>query len=194
MHRFWNQCNILRKVSSTYHTNVGTPAINVIYSEKYQVLVAQIKSTKKITETKNESDKKWMRPKMKATKIENDQKWKRPNSRRPKIMTTKAKTTKKMRLAMRMGREVHLRAAVWAPPIGRRRLGAWQLGAVLFVHRTFGHRFPMYLYFSSYEEKTMKQAILWMPLSANLFRLESSNLTPAKRAANRNNVATENRN
>ena len=48
-------------------------------------------------------------------------------------------------------------------------------------------------YFSSYEEKTMKEAILWMPLSANLFRLESLILTRAKRATNRNNVATEKR-
>ena len=32
-----------------------------------------------------------------------------------------------------------------------------------------------------------------MPLSANLFRLESSILTRAKRATNRNNVATEKR-
>ena len=40
----------------------------------------------------------------------------------------------------------------------------------------------------------MKHAILWMPLSANLFRLESSFLPRAKRATNRNNVATEKRN
>ena len=40
-------------------------------------------------------------------------------------------------------------------------------------------------------EKTMKQAIPWMPLSVNLFRLESSILTRAKRATNQNNVATE---
>ena len=46
-------------------------------------------------------------------------------------------------------------------------------------------------YFSSYEEKTMKQAILWMPLSANLLKLESSILPRAKRATNRNNVASE---
>ena len=34
---------------------------------------------------------------------------------------------------------------------------------------------------------------LWMPLSANLLKLESSILTRAKRAPNRNNVATEKR-
>ena len=58
----------------------------------------------------------------------------------------------------------------WAPF----RLDARHLGAV-----------------SSYEEKTMKQEITLMPLSANLFRLESSILTRANRATNRNIVATE---
>ena len=73
--------------------------------------------------------------------------------------------------------QVHLGAADWAPgnwaPC---RLGAGHLGAV-----------------SSSEEKTMKQAISWMPLSANLLKLESSILPRAKRAANRNNVASEQR-
>ena len=45
-------------------------------------------------------------------------------------------------------------------------------------------------YFSSWEENTMKQTIPWMPLSANLFWLESSILTRTKRATNRNNAAT----
>ena len=39
----------------------------------------------------------------------------------------------------------------------------------------------------------MKQAISWMPLSANLLKLESSILPRAKRSTNRNNVATEQR-
>ena len=43
------------------------------------------------------------------------------------------------------------------------------------------------------QNKTMKQVIPWMPLSANLFRLESSSLTRAKQASNRNNVAIEKR-
>ena len=43
------------------------------------------------------------------------------------------------------------------------------------------------------QEKTMKQAIPWMPLSVSLFQLKSSILTWAKRAANQNNVATEER-
>ena len=47
-------------------------------------------------------------------------------------------------------------------------------------------------YSSSYEEKTMKQAIPWMSLSANLFRLETSILTRVKRATNRNNVGCRN--
>ena len=46
-----------------------------------------------------------------------------------------------------------------APPFMRRRFGAGQLGAVPFQRRTFGRRFLFNLYFSSYEEKTMKQAI-----------------------------------
>ena len=41
----------------------------------------------------------------------------------------------------------------------RRRFGAGQLGAVPFRRRTFGRRFLFIFYFSSYEEKTMKQAI-----------------------------------
>ena len=72
--------------------------------------------------------------------------------------------------------------------------------AGLFSARSFRRRFfpptgffPADFYFSSYEEKTMKQEIPWMQLSANLFRLESSILTRAKRATNRNNVATENK-
>ena len=44
-------------------------------------------------------------------------------------------------------------AAVWAPPIGRRRVGARQLDAVAFGRRTFGRHFPILLYFSSHEEK-----------------------------------------
>ena len=75
----------------------------------------------------------------------------------------------------------------------RRRFGAGQLGAVPFRRRTFRRRFLIYFYFSSYEEKTMKQAISWMPLSANLLKLESSILPRAKRATNRNNVAAEQR-
>ena len=65
---------------------------------------------------------------------------------------------------------------------------AVQLGAVLFRRR-----FLFFLNFSSYEEKTMKQAIPWMPLSANLLKPEYSILPRAKRATNRNNVATEQR-
>ena len=49
-----------------------------------------------------------------------------------------------------------------------------------------------YFFFSNNEEKTMKQAIPWMPLSANL-KLESSILPRAKRATSRNKVATEKR-
>ena len=44
-------------------------------------------------------------------------------------------------------------------PFRRRRFGAGQLGAVPFRRRTFRRRFLIYFYFSSYEEKTMKQAI-----------------------------------
>ena len=50
--------------------------------------------------------------------------------------------------------------------------------------------FPNF-FFSSYEEKTMKQAISWMPLSTNLLKLGSSVLPRAKQATNQNNVATE---
>ena len=39
------------------------------------------------------------------------------------------------------------------------RFGAGQLGAVPFRRRKFRRRFLIYFYFSSYEEKTMKQAI-----------------------------------
>ena len=42
---------------------------------------------------------------------------------------------------------------------GRRRLVARQLGAVPFGFRTFRRRFPIFIYFSSYEKKIMKQAI-----------------------------------
>ena len=59
--------------------------------------------------------------------------------------------------------------------------------------RTFRRRFIILFYFSSFEEKTMKEVILWMPLSVNLFRLESSILTRAKWATSRNNEATEKR-
>ena len=52
-------------------------------------------------------------------------------------------------------------------PFRRRRFGAGQLGAVPFRRRTFGRRFLIFIYFSSYKEKTMKQAISWMPLSAS---------------------------
>ena len=41
------------------------------------------------------------------------------------------------------------------------------------------------------QKNTMKQAISWMTLNANLFRLQSSILTRAKPATNRNNLATE---
>ena len=58
------------------------------------------------------------------------------------------------------------------------RFGAEHLGAVSY-------------FFFSYEEKTMKQVISGMPLSANLLKLESSILPRVKRATNRNNVATE---
>ena len=37
----------------------------------------------------------------------------------------------------------HLGTAIWAPPFGRRRLGARQLGAEPFGHRTFGRRFEL---------------------------------------------------
>ena len=70
--------------------------------------------------------------------------------------------------------EGHFGATVWAPP---------------FRWRTFGRRFL--ILFLSYEEKTMKQAIPWIPFSANLFQLEPSILTRAKRATNRNNVAAK---
>ena len=83
--------------------------------------------------------------------------------------------------------------AISTPPFGRRQFGAVQLGAVPFRRRTFGRRFLIYFYFSSYEEKTMKQAIPWMPLSANLLKLGSSVLLRAKRASKRNNVAVEKR-
>ena len=53
--------------------------------------------------------------------------------------------------------------------------------------------FQILFYFSIYEEKTMKQTISWMPLSANLLKLESSILPRAKQATNRNNVAAEQR-
>ena len=53
--------------------------------------------------------------------------------------------------------------------------------------------FLNFFFFSIYKEKTMKQAISRMPLSANLLKLESSILPRAKRATNRNNVATEQR-
>ena len=43
--------------------------------------------------------------------------------------------------------------------IGEAHFGAGQLGAVPFRRRIFGRRFLIYFYFSSYEEKTMKQAI-----------------------------------
>ena len=49
--------------------------------------------------------------------------------------------------------EVHFGAAVWAPPIGRRRFGARQLGAVPFRRRTFRHRFLFISDFLSYDEK-----------------------------------------
>ena len=49
--------------------------------------------------------------------------------------------------------------AILAPPTRRRRFGAGQLGAMPFRRRTFRRRFIIYFYFSSYEEKTMKQAI-----------------------------------
>ena len=52
-------------------------------------------------------------------------------------------------------------------------------------------RFLIFFFYSW--RKTMKQAISWMPLSANLLKLESSILPRAKRATNRNNVATEQR-
>ena len=47
--------------------------------------------------------------------------------------------------------------AISAPPFGRGIFGAGQLGAVPFRRRTFGRHFI--IYFSSYEEKIMKQAI-----------------------------------
>ena len=62
--------------------------------------------------------------------------------------------------------EGHFGAAVsaldnWVPC----RFGTVHFGAVSYF----------FFCFSSYEEKTMKQEIPWMPLSANLFRLESTN-------------------
>ena len=51
--------------------------------------------------------------------------------------------------------------SIWAPPFGRRQLGARQLGA-----GNLGS--VSQFYFSRYEEKTIKQAIPCMPLSANL--------------------------
>ena len=85
------------------------------------------------------------------------------------------------------------RRAISVPPVRRHRFGAGQLGAMSFQRRTFQRRFLIYFYFSSNEEKTMKQAISWMPLSANLLKLESSILPRVKRTTNRNNVATEKR-
>ena len=76
-------------------------------------------------------------------------------------------------------------------PLRKQKFHQDYIGGGAFRHRTFGCRFLILFYFSSYEEKTMKQAIPWMPLSANLFRLESSILTRVKRATNRNNVDTE---
>ena len=78
-------------------------------------------------------------------------------------------------------------------PFRRRRFGDGQLGTVPFRRRTFRRRFLIFFYFLNCEEKTMKQAISWMPLSATLLNLESSILPRAKRATNRNNVATEQR-
>ena len=75
-------------------------------------------------------------------------------------------------------------------PFRRGRFGAGQLGAVPFRRRTFERRFLIFFFFDLWK-KTMKQAIPWMPLSANLFRLEFSILTRAKQATNRNNIATE---
>ena len=56
-------------------------------------------------------------------------------------------------------REGHFGAPVLAPLAQRRRFGAGHLGAVPFRRRTFRRSFLIYFYFSSYEEKTMKQAI-----------------------------------
>ena len=49
--------------------------------------------------------------------------------------------------------------AISASPFGRRRFSAGQLSAEPFRRRTIGRRFLILFYFSSYEEKTMKQAI-----------------------------------
>ena len=51
----------------------------------------------------------------------------------------------------------------------------------------------VYLYLCRYPDKIPPKESLWMPLGANLLKLESSILTRAKRATNRNNVATEKR-
>jgi len=53
---------------------------------------------------------------------------------------------------------------------------------------------PCYVFYLPRDGKRIKsprKKSLWMPLSANLFRLEFSILTRAKRATNRNNVATD---
>ena len=80
----------------------------------------------------------------------------------------------------------HLGAAVSALQIRR-----WTIRRRAVSAPDISTPFPILFYFSSYEEKTIKQAISWMPLSANLLKLESSILPRAKQATNRKNVATE---
>ena len=109
-----------------------------------------------------------------------------------------------------------LGAAVWAPTIGRRRLGAGHLGAWTIRYKVFFQlRFSVATLFQfvarfarvRIEDSNRNSFALngiqgiacfihhkFNRLSANLLKLESSILPRAKRATNRNNVATEQRN
>ena len=61
------------------------------------------------------------------------------------------------------------------------------LGGGPFQRRTFRRRFLILFYFTSYKEKTMRQAISWMPLSANLLKLGSP-IKPKQRSYRKTNL------
>ena len=76
------------------------------------------------------------------------------------------------------------------------KIGKWHFYLILIQVFNFGfsnsQSIPL-IAWKRYPEKIHPKKSLWIPLSANLFRLESSILMRAMQATNRNNVETEKR-